>query len=1026
MTTNGGTTSIFSGGPDDQDFENLRPQRSNNTNSSYPDRVRAWEQATLQTQTSFQEGQSGTDLPKPSGAVGSYSVGSMTSRLRQPLIVAPEQPDLEDVQVMEDISETTDNNNTPGNKLGSSSGSLPKDKKPAEPQKKQGFLGKLFGRKVAQETSVMRTRVQVMEGRKVMPFSVIPIAQTKEANQKIREAAQQKGVLPSTAGDLNTPLPTVSFGPRRFLDIENGTSILVTDPKFVENDRYNEIHKGSAVVVTAKGTAPSTRDGDAIFFHERNQTLQDKVLNGETPDLSANNEIGIFGWVWRVVFRALLVVTCDEVSALQMSRGIQANIPFHSVYEAHLISQLIEALDSGRKTDLKYVLRLALQNKNVSRVILQNVGDRWDFFWHWFQQVTYERRFDVWGQLPVVGITRFPVTENFPESTGYAIESMLRFFLGPGNWITRFVTGDREGLDSNNPDINIAQNLSTERNGFELANRSQFGNYMGRQKTNKFREEHRIPVDETLIRSFSSQPLATMVNNGAVQTLRQLANHWHSMLHDQYGTFAHHRMEQLSPFETMRVHVPVVCVVLSSLRGRNRWDEIVLGPYIHRCQELKPSSSADVCRSLALQMRDIMAGELSAGVASVLDPLQRWMDAVAEACHMLDKESHEVYQEVTSVEVGIRLGHDIINQVNWSVPSDKVLKESIVKHIQGKNKGLVVSERRIHAALNMTTPRDKRSLIELVRNNLEKSKPALLLLERVKNLLQRDLRRETLNQAIRELSVGDHALNVDKDEWYWLDDGRKNSVYIYDSAVRGQDTHRFVHVDSGYERFVSLSNGTVRVRHYIPVAESITRAQRCFMNLELDHGKRFSYDSFMEFTFLRAALRRLAVVSQICCEALDDARLNVLREIQRLNQHEVSVGDLVPGNTYYIYVASKKSYEPFQCTKKYTPKDKEWAQLSSKTVYKVAPQSMTIIGGGPAGLLTTIHCTESVLVSGGIMKLYEARDSFVHGGSTFERAQIVRLDPRWISMLRYHAGTNFEDALLPASGETQSQLGNTL
>ena len=60
------------------------------------------------------------------------------------------------------------------------------------------------------------------------------------------------------------------------------------------------------------------------------------------------------------------------------------------------------------------------------------------------------------------------------------------------------------------------------------------------------------------------------------------------------------------------------------------------------------------------------------------------------------------------------------------------------------------------------------------------------------------------------------------------------------------------------------------------------------------------------------------------------------------------------------------------------------------------------------------------------MKLYEARDAFAKGGSSFERAQIVRLDARWIAMLRYHLGTGFEDVYIPASGETDAQLGNVL
>ena len=47
-------------------------------------------------------------------------------------------------------------------------------------------------------------------------------------------------------------------------------------------------------------------------------------------------------------------------------------------------------------------------------------------------------------------------------------------------------------------------------------------------------------------------------------------------------------------------------------------------------------------------------------------------------------------------------------------------------------------------------------------------------------------------------------------------------------------------------------------------------------------------------------------------------------------------------------------------------------------------------------------------------------------GARFERAQVVRLDARWIAMLRYHLGSLFEDIWVPASGETDPHLGNTL
>jgi hypothetical protein len=198
------------------------------------------------------------------------------------------------------------------------------------------------------------------------------------------------------------------------------------------------------------------------------------------------------------------------------------------------------------------------------------------------------------------------------------------------------------------------------------------------------------------------------------------------------------------------------------------------------------------------------------------------------------------------------------------------------------------------------------------------------------------------------------------------------------------------------------------------------------MNIELDHGKKFSFDAYMEFTFLRTALRRLIVISQVTCEALDNARLNVLAEVQRSNQAQVSIHNLEPGKIYYTYDAKRKEYLPFECVKEYTAADSEWKTLARTKIVRVPPQSMIVVGGGPAGLTTVIHCTEAVLMSGGVMKLHEARDAFAKGGSAFERAQIVRLDARWIAMLRYHLGTGYEDVYIPASGETDAQLGNIL
>lgn len=541
---------------------------------------------------------------------------------------------------------------------------------------------------------------------------------------------------------------------------------------------------------------------------------------------------------------------------------------------------------------------------------------------------------------------------------------------------------------------------------------------------------NRLPVDESIVRTFVASPMSTMINNGVVHVLRQLAKHWHKILAQPFGDFAHQRMEQLDPFETMRFHLPIVCVVLSSLRGRNTWDARILGPFLNKCQRLTTSFTTNECLNLTKEMLSKIIPDLCAGVASVEEPLTSWIEAIQEAWLAVEKEAKEVYEKVTGVEIGIRFGHDLITQVSWKIPSDLKLQKAILLQLEGKYPGEVVGERRIRSALLSITPRDKRTLIGLVSRSQQKSRPVKLLLGRVAKLLKRNIRREYLNEAIRELSMGElvFANNLEIDDWYWLEDKDKKSVHIYRENHKREDgtsIYRFVHVDSGVDRFVTFDDPEVlKCRRYIPVAESIVRAQRCYMNLELDHGHKFRYNAFMEFSFLRTALRRLAVVSQIFCEELDAARLNVLREVKALNQVKVKTEDLEPGQMYFIHDSFYDVYAPFVCQKKYSPSDPEWKKLEQVEIVSTTPQNVVVVGGGPTGLMTVIHCTENVLISGGEMKLYDSRVEFELGGSTFERAQIVRLDARWIAMLRYHLGTGFEDVFIPASGETNAQLGN--
>jgi hypothetical protein len=136
-----------------------------------------------------------------------------------------------------------------------------------------------------------------------------------------------------------------------------------------------------------------------------------------------------------------------------------------------------------------YNLRLAFNNLNASRVLVQNLA-RCDSFWHWSTQVTWNRAFDLLGHFPIIGITSFPPIENFPSTKRHALQAIVRGIF-QGSFITRLVTGNRKGLVTLDRNT-AAQNLAPESNGFEEANRNQFVTNFGREMTYEFCLEHRL------------------------------------------------------------------------------------------------------------------------------------------------------------------------------------------------------------------------------------------------------------------------------------------------------------------------------------------------------------------------------------------------------------------------------------------------------------------------------------------------------------------------------------------------------
>ena len=255
-----------------------------------------------------------------------------------------------------------------------------------------------------------------------------------------------------------------------------------------------------------KGFQPELPQGQVDVYHQ--------------PDVHV--EISGLGYVWRWCVKRLILLWGNRTNALRMTRGYQLLLPFLSGYETFLLDQLIGALDSGNKAQLNLALSRCFRNRNVARVIVQQLQGRFDFFWHFHQAIRYNREFSGWavtGAIPIagdfLGITAFPASENFVGTRDFVINGFLRHVFGPGHFWTRVLTNNRQSLLTDDHNV-TAQNLAAEGTGFELSNRQVHGTYIGRGKTNHFRYENRLPTDESVMRTFIVTPLSTLINNGEI------------------------------------------------------------------------------------------------------------------------------------------------------------------------------------------------------------------------------------------------------------------------------------------------------------------------------------------------------------------------------------------------------------------------------------------------------------------------------------------------------------------------------
>ena len=388
-----------------------------------------------------------------------------------------------------------------------------------------------------------------------------------------------------------------------------------------------------------------------------------------------DHEVSGLSTAWRFSLKLLLLATLDDVNCLRLGRVLQLQITTLTGYEAHLLDEVIGALDSKDRAMLSSVLGLAMRNRNVSRAIVSALGGRWDYLWHVSHQIKRNRWYDLWGQLPFVGITTLPGTENFVNARNLVLGSVFRRILGPGHFLTRAITG-REALITDDKDV-TAMNLAANTNGFEVANRQQHGTSIGRMKTNDFRADNRLPTDESVIRTFITAPFATMLNNGAEHVLRDVATHWARILAEENGDFSHERREMLNPYELLRFQMPQVFMLLTTLRGISEWDAAVLAPMLVKLQAINENTSTPVLHAMVSEIEETIVDKACGGVFGRIAPFRSLLKSVHLALDLIVVEAEKVSKIISSVQVGLVIGTELVKNIPWAHFTDHELVHAV-------------------------------------------------------------------------------------------------------------------------------------------------------------------------------------------------------------------------------------------------------------------------------------------------------------------------------------------------------------
>jgi hypothetical protein len=108
---------------------------------------------------------------------------------------------------------------------------------------------------------------------------------------------------------------------------------------------------------------------------------------------------------------------------------------------------------------------------------------------------------------------------------------------------------------------------------------------------------------------------------------------------------------------------------------------------------------------------------------------------IDQACVSMEDEAVIIAEILSGVDNCLLTGATLITRTQWTVPSNTKLKAAIYAVCmkrklakEGNKPG--VCPHAVRRALNLLSPKDKRTLIELCKKGLERSHPAELLTER--------------------------------------------------------------------------------------------------------------------------------------------------------------------------------------------------------------------------------------------------------------------------------------------------------